>query len=321
MGEIRSRTVLVGAAGTGTSFALASRLKANWGAEVKIVAIDVNPAHLVATSLIADAFVQAPPATAPDFLPWLEMLMVERRVDIFFPILNEEIAAACELRGSARLADVDFVVSDAYGSLTDKAAATDWLTGLGLPVPATFKPGDVTGQGRYFCKPKNGTGSRDARVMSGAEIAAAPDAMSDLIIQEVLVPPEVTVDSFFDAASGWGYAVCRERIEIKSGVCTKARVFRDEFLEELARRIGRGLGQKGAICFQVMSGEAGWCVTDLNLRTGAGTAMTCAAGVDVLSAAFALRVGQDYQRFFDRDWNDGSSRFVTRQYSEFLMRA
>jgi hypothetical protein len=89
-------------------------------------------------------------------------------------------------------------------------------------------------------------------------------------------------------------------------------------LSGYAALIGEALGQQGTICFQVMSSRDEWVLTDLNLRPGAGTAMTCAAGTDLLSAHFACRWGLPYKRYLGEE-DLGEEVIVTRQYAEFVM--
>jgi hypothetical protein len=128
----------------------------------------------------------------------------------------------------------------------------------------------------------------------------------------------VTVDSFYDYRSHFGRAYCRERIEVKSGVCTKAKLFSDAALSEIASKIGRTIQQTGAITFQVMKISDSWVVTDLNLRTGAGTSMTCSAGFDVVNASYAARSNLDFHQYIP-ELPIGNSILVTRQYADFIM--
>jgi len=144
------------------------------------------------------------------------------------------------------------------------------------------------------------------------------DFIKSNVIQELCESPEITVDSFYDDRNNIGYAYCRERLETKSGVCTKARLFADPELSDFANKIGQSLKQRGTICFQVMKCNDGWALTDLNVRSGAGTSLTCSAGFDVLSAAFACRIGEDYLDFL-RPIKEREEFFITRQYSDFVM--
>jgi carbamoylphosphate synthase large subunit len=314
------RVVLLGAGGTGTSFAIASRLRAHWGEDVRLIITDSNPAHLVTTALLADLCVQVPYASDPGFQALLEDLIEREGVQTYIPILNDEIVLAARLQADPRFAHVDFWTSPLHAQCTDKAFADSWLNSIGVRTPAMIPAGELAhGEGPWFAKPRRGFGSRGAGVVHGADLRRLADAERDaLIVQELCRAPEVTVDSFHDAATGATHAYVRERIETKAGVCTKARLFRDAGLEVIAGAIGRALGQRGTICFQAMQGRDGWAVTDLNLRSGAGTAMSCAAGFDVLAAAYACRLGEDYARFLP-PLEEGRSVYVTRQYAEFVM--
>lgn len=317
------RTVLIGAAGTGTSFAIATRLRGTWGADVRIVGMDINPPELVTTSLLCDTFHQVPRADDPSFARILEGIFKTETPTTYLPILNDEIALASRLASSDRARVIDIVApAPELAELSrDKLLLAGWLAEGGVSAAKTCLPENRTGPGPWFMKPRNGVGSHGTRLADTVFLRAAnPEELEAMVLQEVCTPPEVTVDSFFDAAAGRGRALCRERLETKAGVCTKARVFENPELSDMAMRIGTALGQRGTICFQVMRAGNGWAVTDLNLRPGAGTAMTCAAGFDVLSAFVACRWGLPTDDYFPESSSDGDI-IVTRQYAEFVMRA
>ncbi len=313
------RTVLLGAAGTGTAFALASRIRAVWGADVRIVAVDINPAELVTTSLLADSFVQVPLVNDPAYEKCIRELIEAEQVNTFIPILNDEHVVAVNLLSDPALAKLDVWSSELYARCTDKRVADDWLSEIGVPTPMKPDLTEASRGGEWFVKPVNGVGSRGARRISAEELHGYDQTTREtLIVQEVCKEPEVTVDSFHDDRTGASFVYCRERLETKAGVCTKARVFFDPELAAIAKKIARGLRQRGTLCFQVMKGLKGWVVTDLNLRSGAGTAITCSAGFDVLAAAFACRAGEDYTKFLS-PIAAGEEFIVTRQYAEFVM--
>lgn len=315
------RTVLIGAAGTGTSFAIATRLRATWGGEVRLVGMDTNPPELVTTSLLCDGFHTVPRADDAAFAIALEGIFEAEAPTTYIPILNDEIALASSLLPLESGIDIVAPAADMAELSRDKLQLADRLGEWGVAAAKTCLPEDRAGKGPWFMKPRNGFGSRSAHVVDAGFLkGAAPDDLGGMILQEVCSPPEVTVDSFFDAATGKGRALCRERLETKAGVCTKARVFEDRRLSDMAARIGDALGQRGTICFQVMDAGDGWTVTDLNLRPGAGTAMTCAAGFDVLSAFLACRWGLPTDCYFSRPSLDRDV-IVTRQYAEFVTRA
>jgi hypothetical protein len=313
------KAVLLGAGGTGTSFAIASRIRAYWGANVRLLVTDIFPRELVASSLLADAHFQVPIASDPSFRANIIDILRSENVGTYIPILNEEVILAADLAADDRFSGIDFWSSQQHARCIDKDYADHWLADIGVRTPRRYG-GEPTGRQSmaWFAKPRNGSGSSGARRLSEEDIhqlSATEQACT--LIQEACDPPEVTVDSFFDAATGFSRSYCRERLETKSGVCTKARVFQDTELSTFARAIGQELRQRGTICFQAMKSRDGWAVTDLNLRAGAGTAMTCAVGFDVLAAAFACRAGEAYEHLIP-EMPLGFECYVVRQYAEFV---
>nr|WP_315229876.1 ATP-grasp domain-containing protein [uncultured Limnohabitans sp.] len=314
------RVVLLGAAGTGTAFAIATRLRSSWGGDIKIVLTDVNDEHLISASILADAFYKVPAAKDPIFRERIMEILQTEKVTTYIPILNDELVLAAELAKIEAYKNIDFWSSDIYAACVDKDFADKWLCTIGVRTPDVATAQQLQEADRvWFTKPRNGFGSKGVGYLTSAEVMALSETdRKELLIQEVCTSPEVTVDSFWDFEKNNGYAYCRERIEIKSGVCTKARLFYDAELSNFAKLIGQALRQKGIICFQAMRSTRGWVVTDLNLRSGAGTAMTCAAGFDVLSAAFACRSKLDYSKYL-KSIELTDEIYVTRQYAEFVM--
>eukprot|EP00439_Symbiodinium_sp_Y106_P088270 s1_g806.t1 len=221
-----------------------------------------------------------------------------REVDTYVPILNDEIALANEIAQEGVFTTLNIVAPHAENLrlCCDKNEQALWLKRLGVNVPTTSESFEEVSGGHLFVKPGNGFGSVSAEALPRSVVEGLDRSKLDgMVFQEICEAPEVTVDSFYDSNADYQQAICRERLETKSGVCTKARLFQDEALAEIALKIGRGLSQRGTICFQVMRLRGEWAVTDLNFRSGAGTAMTCAAGWDVLSAMFACQWGEPYE--------------------------
>jgi hypothetical protein len=312
---IMPRRVLVSAAGTGTAFGIITRLRATWGEDLEIVTADINPAHLVSTSVLADHHVEVPPCNDASYVQVLKGVIEKHKISTYVPLLNGELRHAQTL--SEMLPACDVWYSAGSSSLViSKHAVSQWLIRLGINVPPSLNNPAIDPDGVYFCKPDDGSGSHGARLITGRD--AKNLDRREFVVQPVCSGPEITVDSFFDAVAGRGRAIARERVEVKSGVSTKARVYEDNTLSEIARRIGEGLRQRGTICFQVMRLNDEYVVTDLNFRPGAGTAMTVATGIDLISAAFACRWGENYEHFFATELPLGGV-YVTRQYTEFVM--
>lgn len=314
------RTVLLGAAGTGTAFGAAMAVRRHWSQSVRIVAMDINPKHLVSTSLLADAFYTVPLCAAPQFEDVLVRLIAECEIGLYMPLLPGEIVKAARLREAGAIPERVSVLAPslpASRACADKWLLVQWLEACGVPVPKTELGTQWMACGKWFLKPRDGSGSRGARVVDGTmDIPEVRKSPEDWILQEVCDGPEVTVDVFLNPSTGFMHSICRERIEVKAGVCTKARLFADAELHTLAGQVASVLKLTGSFCLQFMRSAAGWVVTDANPRPGAATAMCATVGNDFFAATFALAWGEDATRFLQPL---KSEVFVTRQYAEYLM--
>lgn len=307
-----TRRIWVGAAGSATGWGVVQSIRERWPDAV-VVAADTNPAHLVAAAADADAFVQVPPADDPAFVGALRDGLAAHRADTYVPIHDIEILAAARAREAGALGDVRCTAPSAAAAALcwDKLRTARALEAAGVPTPET-RPGDAAWDGPCVVKPRSGVGSRGVRLTDGA--ARTPEERTDaFVVQARCAAPEVTVDALHgrDGVA----AVCRERLEVRAGIATKARVFADAALTDLAREVARATGLTGAFCFQVMRDPrtGAWRVTDVNPRVGGATRMSVAVGVDVHCAMLAEAWGEDPRPYLVMP--DGE-RWVTRGYVE-----
>ena len=283
------------------------------------MAMDVNPRHLVTASVLSDHFVQVPLTASSDFLEALGSAISTFGVDTYLPLLPEEALLAAALQESGEFPRGFRLLAgtvEAAQIAADKWRTSQWLQQHQLTGPQTALAADPFEADRFFLKPRCATGSRGARVIDAGALrpAIAHDPYS-WIVQDICESPEVTVDAFYDPQVGHCTAIGRERIETKSGVSTKARLFYDEALGLLSQRLAQSLSFAGSFCFQVMQVKGEWGVIDINLRPGAASAMCALTGNDFFAATFARAWRQDYARYFRPLKHDV---FVTRQYTEFI---
>jgi carbamoyl-phosphate synthase large subunit len=315
------RTLWVGAAGSATGFGAIRSVRDVWDGRVRIVAGDINPPHLVAAGALADATVQVPfLANEEAFARTLWESLERHAVDTYMPLLVEEILLAARLREAGRIPGVDVLAPEpeVAALCADKLALARRLAELDLPVPPT----SLAGEARWWpegvvVKARGGEGSRAVEVLTAEdELEAARRRGDGAIAQRRCEPPEITVDAFRSRNGAIFRAVCRERIEVKAGVSTKARVFDHAELGALVREVAEGLGLCGALCVQAMPSPAGgFEVIDVNPRSGGGTRMSAAAGVDVVAATLADAWGEDPAPFVPPLRGE---TFVVRHYEELV---
>ena len=309
-------TIWIGGAGTGTALGLMLSAREAAGDEVRLVAADMHPAHLVAASAVADAFEQVPPTADASFPARLEEGLRRHDADLYVPILDTEI----ELAARAPVAGVTTLAPPHEAALLclDKLAMARWLEARGLPTPPTAPAGEAAWrEGGLVVKPRRGWGSAGVRRLAAAADLEALRGDAELVAQPVCSGPEITIDGFRSRTDGRVATACRERIEVKAGVCTKARVHHDGRLDELARAVAGGLGLTGAFCLQVMQLDGEPHITDVNPRPGAGTRLSAAVGFDPMAALVAEALGRDPREHLGRV---AQERHVVRRYVEVVLR-
>jgi carbamoylphosphate synthase large subunit len=317
-----ARRVAIGAAGTTTAFGIVTTLKDRWPREVEVVAVDINERRLVASAALADSFVRSPPVADDGYRAWLSSFLTGAGIDLYVPLIDGDIVVAAEIAAAGEIGDAAVVAPpvDAARICLDKLATYEWLAELEIATPATWLPGSpppgIDPAAGLVVKPRYGLGSTGFRRI-GDEAEAGTPGDEELVVQVACEPPEVTIDAF-RAGDGRVRAVCRERLEVKAGVCTKARVFEDDGLAATVERIAAGLDMRGPLCAQVMREGDRWSVTDVNARSGGGTRLSGAAGVDILAAAYAdlldLPLEPGATALLEEDV------FAVRQPSEYVVR-
>jgi carbamoyl-phosphate synthase large subunit len=293
-----AHSVWLGSAGTVTAHAIARSIRGAWGAAVRIVAADINPPALVSSADLADVTEQVPlVAEREAFTAALRDGMRLHAVDTYVPLLVAEIALAAELRDAGALPGVRVLAPAAETArlCADKLLLAARLEAADLPVPPTRAAREaVWWPHGVVVKSRTGEGSRGVETITEPDALARAHARGDgAVAQRRCSGPEVTVDAFRSGRDHGFAAICRERLEVRAGVCTKARLFRDVELEAIVEAVMAELGLTGAACVQLMAGPDGWELTDVNPRSGGATAMSVAAGFDLPAAALADLWGED----------------------------
>jgi hypothetical protein len=306
-----SPTLLITAAGTGTGWAYALTLSQQFP-EARLITADVNAAAWCSAAQLAQQHETWPLFEAgPGYLARLNALIAAAGVTHYLPLIDPEIDFAAHHRGQI-LAEV--VAPDA--AFTALALAkdryADTLAALDVDSPRTLSRADIAAGRAGFAKLPGSFGGRGTwRVTGLAQLDALP---ADAFLQEALPGPEFTADCF-PLEAGEVFVSVRERVETKSGVCTKARIAPHPGMEGLARRLVAGLGLTSPFCFQAMADGERLAVTDLNPRLGAGTLMSAANGSDFFGAHLARVFGQPWRERLQRHHERCA---VTRQYVELL---
>jgi carbamoyl-phosphate synthase large subunit len=312
------KNLLISAGGTATSWHIAKVARKLFHETFKIFICDINESHLVAASSLADKYHKVLPANDDDFHDEILSFLRTEKIDVFIPIVDQEVYTFPT--DSQDIIDLGIMVlgvtSKTATILQSKNLMSEYLIKNSISTPKVYSKQDtLIGKDRYIIKPLEGFGSKGIEILNG-NTASKYLARNDVLVQEFCDGPEITVDVF--NCNGDIRVCCRERLEIKAGVCTKTRIFKDKEIEKLTKRICDVLDMPVAFCFQVMKDKNNdWTVTDLNPRMGAGTALGAACDWSLAAALLAYSSGHQYPCSFLNDINE--DKFVVRVYEEIVM--
>jgi len=313
--------ILISAAGTAAAFHLAELIKTKFGEHFSLYLCDTNPRHLVASAVFADGFFQVLPVTNGDFRGRMVEIFRKEQINIYVPLIDKDIYSFPADDPELVALGVKSVAPPAKSALVlrNKRTLAEHLRTKTIRVPRTFTVEEIAAanpETEYFVKPEDGWGSSGASSMTGRRINESAEQISGtrILIQELCQSPELTVEVY--NARGKVLAVARERLETKSGVCTKARLSIDPDITAFAEKLCREIELPVAFCFQVMkNGADDWVLTDLNPRLGAGTSLSSTAGWSLAEAALVTWANLPTDPLHSLEQFHGE-RFVVRAYRE-----
>ena len=304
-------TLLITAAGTGMGWAYALALAQQFP-DVRLITADINAKPWVSAALMAEHHVRWPLFSPGEvYLDRLNALIREHAITHYLPIIDPEIAFAAHHVNSieAKVIAVDASFSDMASGKKDYELA---LRPLGIATPGTLSRQDVEGGAKAYAKLSGGFGGRAVWLVDDRE--KLKDLPADVYLQEAIDGSEFTADCFPTNDADIVFCSVRERIETKSGVCTKARIMPHPVMEEYAKRLVQNFRISHPFCFQAI-GKDRLVVTDINPRLGGGTMMSVANGSDFFGAHLAQSFGYSWR---DRLKRHHQSCAITRQYIELV---
>lgn len=307
---------MVLAGGTSTAWHIASVVKEYFAEEIYLIICDINDRCLVHTATLADEYIKVLPIEDKNYYEQMLYIFDKKQVDILVPLIDYDIFMF--YRDNDDLIQRHILSTapekDTTERLSNKRNMSLFLRECGIITPRIFELSEISLEKEYFVKDEIGFGSRGARRIKGKDIV---NLSGKQIIQELCDLPEVTVDVV--NSNGKIYSMCRERIEIKLGVCTKAKVFYDEELQKLIELIAKNINLPEICCVQFMKDSLNrWTLIDFNLRSGGGTALSAATGYQAVRAAINMWCGISTNIAQLLPQNFSEKRYVVRTYREVL---
>ena len=143
--------------------------------------------------------------------------------------------------------------------------------GAGIHVPWSWLPPlerSVDLPSRVFVKPRRGSASQDLFNVARGDLSGVLPLVSDPIVQEILVGPEVTIDALFDFDGRPIHYVPRLRLRTLGGESVQGVTMdHDEAMEiwiERLLRLCSRLGAAGPLTIQAFQTDDGFVLSEIN---------------------------------------------------------
>jgi carbamoyl-phosphate synthase large subunit len=277
----------------------------------KIYATDCSRA--AAACLLADHSWQVPRCSSTEFIPALLDLAEREDVKLIIPTIDSELGPLAQHRSLFAHKSIHVAVSntETVHICGDKIATHQWLCTNAFLTVRQALPDDVlqnthTWALPLIAKPRWGSASKGVRLIEmWDELAAYADTCGDLIVQELAVGDEHTVNVFVNHDGKCICAVPHRRIETRGGEVSKAITVRHQGMMDLACKVAERLpGARGMLNIQCfLSAEGDIRIIEINARAGGGYPLTHSAGARYTLWLIKELLGTPVVDYFD-GWKD-----------------
>ncbi len=235
------------------------------------------------------------------YLADIREIVMAHQVGLLVPTVDLDLKALSRHRKPLSDAGCQVLVSSSrvVKICQDKRQTHRFLTRHGIDTPETVSVDDQlkTQVLPYPCyvKPWNGyAGKFNCCAESREELKLLARKVPDAICQAFVTGDEFTCDVYVDMANQVRCAVPRQRLEIRSGEVSKARVVMAPDVMEVASRVVRQLkAGPGVITVQLIrTPEMQLKVIEINPRLGGGVPLSIKARADFPKWILQERLGQ-----------------------------
>jgi carbamoyl-phosphate synthase large subunit len=314
-------TVLMTAAGGASIPGLIEHLRSTWGYRVLTADMDRHAAGL----FLADKGFVIPPAASPDFLPVIRSICRQEKINVFIPLVDEELMAALELEadGVAVLCPRRAFVE----SCLDKFVLMEQLKFAGISGPDTrLASGDLKEvEFPAIVKPRLGRGSR------GVGVVRSQSELAQFLNTNALTPDELIVQTYIDgleftvSVTVWRDGVVRavvpKEIICKKGITRLAITRRNSRIDALCCAVQNRFHADGPfnvqLCVDKTSGIP--LIFEINPRFSTTVSLTIAAGIDEIGGLINDATGKTKTMHYG-EWREGVV-LIRRTLDEFIDKA
>lgn len=317
--------VLILTCGTNASYHMSKVIKTQYSKYFRLIGVDINMQHLVASTVYLDEFYQCPYSSDPSYYQFILDLCDQEKIDYIIPGLdierllfyseNNDLLKRNIISLGLSIETINFFQEE-QSLCFNKIFVYEKLEQCGVKCPNVIvNKNIINDEEQYFVKPIDGYGSTGVGVYLGKDVKKID--LSNYVVQEKCIQPEITVECF--CYDGKLSTIARERILSRAGVCVKTRIYHDLFLENIVKKILKKVKMPCYFNVQFMQNTRNeYVVIDLNLRTPGGMSLSYAAGWDVTSALVAIMLNKTTQEIFNYVNSSIDEQYIVRAYADIV---
>ena len=231
------------------------------------------------------------PVQEPHYREQLHTIVQSRRIDLIVPTVDLDLALLAEARERwATRYDCRVLVSApaVIGLCQDKRRTARFLERHGFGVPRTVSPrrildGTIRLPWPCLVKPWDGYAGRANRLAHNREeLRFFSRRIPHAICQPFIEGTEYTCDAYVDGRGECRCVVPRQRMEVRAGEVSKARIVKDlALMEEVARLVTTMGAGPGVVTVQVIvTPDRERVFIEINPRFGGGAPLSIQSGAD-----------------------------------------
>lgn len=310
------KKILLTAGGTATTWHFCNVIKEHFDDKFEIHVCDINEEYLIPASIYAHKFHKVPLITDKNYEEVMYKILEEEKIDYIIPLIDFDLKIFN--KENETLKKLGVISTAPYLKtieiLTNKKNMHDFLNKNEIPTPKLYSIDNIDNKTEYVVKPIEGFGSNGVKIMRGEEIKKIN--LENNIIQEKCEPTEITAEIFNEK---FLKIFQRERVATKAGVCVKMIPVNYDQINNSIKKLVKYINCPTAFCIQFMKNQKGdWCITDCNLRIGAGTALSTKIGFQLVRALLTSLLDEKVEnKLFIIDSNIKS---VLRVYEEIAIK-
>lgn len=268
----------------------------------KIMAADCDP---IAPALFeADEAFILPRASSDEYIDELISICKKKKIDLVIPLIDPELPLLAKNKNIfSKIGCIVAVSSQETINIgNDKLATWQFFSSNRIPTGKTFTKDEVLKMMQdeigfpVIIKPRCGSSSQGIIKCDNKEqLAFFISKEEDIIVQEMLFGPEVTLDIMGDGQGRLLALVPRKRLKVRGGEVERGITVDDKPFIEYATKIVSLLKPFGAINIQCFMTERGPFFTEINPRFGGGYPLADAAGAQFPEMLIGIVRGENVE--------------------------